>query len=299
VVADLDAASPLEALFDDTGGREAALREWQVKVQEEAAICMIGQGFEFTVSIAERPEMFAQLDALGIRPWTELYGYGMSTSTEALLSVQAADPNTQYFLSLPVTQQESYMIALVGEQLGTAVVAPTEMPSLTDQGCTGRAVLAHGGSAITEDLEEVTQQYDERMRALQESDEMASAIAGWQQCMATEGFQVRSQEPLIADIGGELEGLLQPVQEAVLELTQLELAEVFENPETAAQLLPGLNGDRLAALQQRERRTALVDLDCYEAHVKETLVPLQHRVENNLISEYSDEIEAAQQIFGS
>lgn len=296
---DLDAATPLEVMFVEAGGQDAALRSWQVAVQEDTATCMIEQGFQFTVSVAPIPVMFAEKDSMPLGQWTEMYGYGVSTSADAMLSIQAADPNTQYLLGLPPSEREAYLVALVGEILGGSQSPLVEQPPLAEQGCTGAAVLAHGGSAITEDLEVVNQEFQERTQAMQASSEMQAPLASWQECMATEGFSFRTHEAIVDNIAGQLNSLLFPVQDQSRSLDAEERDRLFANPDSATELLPGLDIDALKKLQEWERRVALVDLACYDDHVKATLVPLRVHLEREIISEYNDELNAAKDILSS
>ena len=63
-----------------------------------------------------------------------------------------------------------------------------------------------------------------------------------------------------------------------------------------ARKLPGLDVDALRALQDEELATALADLDCYDAHVRDVYEPLRNAFETELMDEFGDELDALRSI---
>lgn len=291
----IDLPSPFEEAFASVGGQDAAVRDWQYQVQETVAECMMQSGFEFVISVAPVPDMVRQRDELSELQWAERYGFGISTSADAVLQMQAQDPNSMIFLALSEGEQEEYLLTLMGEALATG--SATGPVALDQQGCSGAAVLKHGGAAITEDMAELESTYSDQLREIETQPEMVVAIEMWQQCMAKEGYFYSHEEDILASLFAELDELLAPAREQVMALTPSELQQAFDNG-TEFELL-GIDPDVLAKFQERERAIAVADYACFEAHLAETLIPLRNQAQRTLLDTYSSEVDRAVALFSN
>lgn len=291
------ADSPIGAFFADDGGFDTAVEEYSRRVEEEIVRCMAAEGFEFKVGSTasnENPVADAQSE-LSRRAWTELYGYGISTSFESVATGQSQDPNAEIFFSMSPSERDVWVFTLTGsESLGGGPVDDSR--PLEEQGCIGQSIIATGGGDALEGLGDFGDAYEEAEELLFDRNEMIIAVGDWSQCMGDAGYAGFSDlDDPQNDIGDRLSEITAPIGEALAELEADEGQALFDGNIDA---IPGLDVDALRALQAEEIETAQVDLDCYEAHVQAIYEPLRDELERGLMTEYSSELDALKNIGG-
>jgi len=288
--------SPLGAFFADDGGFEAAIAEYTVQVQESILVCMAAQGFEFAVSGANTNEVQARQNDLTQREWTAEFGYGISSSFDSIAGTQASDPNVTIFFNLSDSEREPWAFTLNGVGIagltgGGGGPVANDRP-LEEQGCIGQAIIETGGQDALEGLGDFGDIYDEGEQALFERREMIEVITAWSRCMSEAGFQFAGLDDPEDEVSERLEVITAPILPALGALSEEE-GQAFFNGETIdAEKLPGLDIDALRELQKYEIDLALVDLDCYDAEVRDVYEPLRDDFERGLLEEYSDEFTA-------
>ena len=292
------ASSPIGAFFSDDGGFEAAIAEYTIRVEEEIVRCMAEQGFEFKVSGAGPGQNEVQLaqNELTRREWTQEYGYGISTSFDSIAQSQGADPNTEIFLSMSVSEREIWVTTLTGGGLEAAGGDFDSIP-LEDQGCVGQALIETGGQEAIEGLDEFGSVYEEGEEALFDRREMIEAVDAWSLCMSEAGYpgyaKVDDPNNAISERFDEITG---PLSDALDELTPEEGQALISGESLDIEKLPGLDVDALRDLQAEEIELALVDLDCYDLEVKAIYEPLRDEFEAGLLTEFASEFDALKNI---
>ncbi len=292
-------SSPLGAYFIEDGGSDAAMREWQYSTQELIASCMKAEGFDFVPSVAEVPDMMSERSELSERAWTEAYGYGISTAFESLTQMQAADPNLAIMSAMDEVEQEIYIATLIGSDMASGdIVDPAELPPLEEQGCAGQAVLSNGGEALGEGLNEFNVAYGEAMEQVQDNPAMVAAADKWSVCMSGEGYDFADQEDSYEYVSVQFDEATSSLQSELDHLSDAELSALFDGTDTNIANLPGFDPEDLKAVQKEEIEIALADLDCYELYVAEVFEPLRDEIENGLILEYSNQLDAVRDLTG-
>jgi hypothetical protein len=183
--------SPLAQLFGyDTSPAEQRAQELQV--QQSMVECMQDEGWEYQAVdysaqggdfMAEYEEQMADPEAYG-----EKYGYGVVRSYEMqgeVGSTSFVDPNQDYVESLDPDEQSDYYEALYGATSTEQATDDTEfvMPSLEDQGCSGKAQLEVFGDSPLNDPD-VQQRLNELYEDEQNAPELQQAYDDWASCMA-------------------------------------------------------------------------------------------------------------------
>jgi len=290
------ASSPIGAFFDEDGGFEAAIAEYTIKVEEEIVKCMAAQGFEFAVTgngggFNEVQELQSEMTE---REWTTEYGYGISTSFDSLIASQGDDPNAEIVFSMTATEREIWLETLTGGSFGGI---QDENTPLEDQGCVGQALIDTGGQDAIEGMESLGMVYEEKEAAIFDEREMVNAVDGWTRCMSEAGYTGygKIDEPE-DDISTRFAELTAPMSSAFEEMTPEEGQSLLSGESNDIGDLPGLDVDALRAIQTEEIKLALADLDCYEAEVKAIFEPLRDALQNGLIDEFSDELNAIKNI---
>ena len=287
------ASSPIGALFADDGGFEAAISEYTTRVEEVITVCMANQGFEYVPSGAQQNEVQQRQNELTVAEWTAEYGYGISTSFDSIAQQQANDPNGAIIFSLSATEREIWLQTLLGASYDDPTAFEDGAPALEEQGCIGEAIIATDGQGVIEGLEDFGEAYEEGEAVIYDTNEMIVAVGDWTRCMSEIGFPDYSElgdpEEAIAD---QLEVITAPLDAALDELDPEEGRALIEGDVLDLESLPGLDVEALRSLQDEERKTALADLDCYTAHVKDVFEPLRDEFERGLLDSYGSELDA-------
>ena len=291
------ASSPIGAFFAGDGGFEAAISEYTTRVEEAITICMAEQGFEFKPTGQQQNEVQQRQNDLTVRQWTEEYGYGISTSFDSIAQQQANDPNSEILFSLSASEREVWLETLLGSGFDDPTAG--DASELENQGCIGASIIETGGQGVIEGLEEFGEAYEEGEEVIYDTNEMIVAVGEWTRCMSETGFPDYSElDDPEAAIGDELDDITAPLDAALDELDPEEGRALIEGDVLDLESLPGLDVDALRALQDKEKKTALADLDCYEAHVRDVFEPLRNEFELGLMDTYGAELDALVNIGG-
>lgn len=194
-------------------------------VENAVSECMVGEGFEYTPTpwTAEDEEMFAEEEAEGPESgsleFAREYGFGIATypgSEEALddtaefeVDEETDDPNLAYTEKLSLAEQESYFLALYGnesmldggdlefaDEVEDEMIEPEEPPSAPAvPGCYEKAQAALGVnedpySAVYEDpaYEDLWAAVDEFWENSEDPKVVATLDKEWNACMADKGL---------------------------------------------------------------------------------------------------------------
>lgn len=291
------ASSPIGAFFAADGGFQAALDEYTARVNEQIVRCMAADGFEFIPdpTRGDNPVDQAQSD-LTVRQWTTEYGYGISTSFDTIVENQTSNPNMANLFTMSESAREAWLDSLMGPDREGFDLDIGARP-LEEQGCIGHAIIETGGSGAVEGLEELGDTYDEGEQAILDRTEMITAVEAWSQCMAESGYTGYGKlEDPEDDIDSRLRAITAPLSAALDNIDQQDARALIDGTSEGLEGLPGLDVEALRELQAEERKVALVDLDCYDAHVKETFEPLRDEFERGLMDTYSTQFEALSNI---
>ena len=170
---------------------------------------------------------------------------------------------------------------------------------LENQGCIGASIIETGGQGVIEGLEEFGEAYEEGEAVIYDTNEMIVAVGDWTRCMSEAGFPDYSELSAPEEaIGSELDELTAPLDAALDELDPEEGRALIEGDVLDLEKLPGLDVDKLRELQDKEKKTALADLDCYEANVRDVFEPLRDDFERGLMDTYGSELDALANIGG-
>lgn len=293
-------SSPIGAFFADDGGMEAAQAEYNVRVETEIAKCMAEQGFEYKPSGLDfRSEADRETSTLTLPAWVAKYGYGVSTSFDSTLAMQSTDPNTVYVQSLSVAEQMLWIQALAGEQGPPTTEEEFSSRPLDQQGCVGVAIKATGLDEVMDGLSDFEDAYQQAEEQLKDNPDVINAQDAWSRCMAEAGFPgYEGQDEPEQDFQERLGKLLAPAQKELSNLSPEEAQAVFTGEAVEADQVPGLDVTALRELQAEEIRTATQDLACYNTHMKDVYEPLRDALQNGLIEEHSEALNAIKN-FGS
>lgn len=291
------ADSPLGEFFD--GGFDEAVAEYTMQVEAAVKVCMAEQGFEFAVSENGRVNDIEQRqNEMTAREWTNEYGYGISTSFDSIAQSQASDPNAQIFFNLSEAEREVWIETLSGGGFGAATGDLGSQP-LEEQGCIGQALIETGGQEAIEGLSEFGDIYAEGEEALFDRREMVLATAEWSRCMSEAGYlDLPDLDAPEAQIVERFETVIQPMSDALDNLSDEEGQALISGESLDLADLPDLDLDALRELQADEIAMALVDLDCYEAEIKDVYEPLRDEFERGLLTDYADQFDAIRNIGG-
>ncbi|MEM7095945.1 MAG: hypothetical protein AAF567_23275 [Actinomycetota bacterium] len=293
-------SSPLGAFFADDGGFQQAVAECTARVEEQIVSCMAEQGFEFKPTGGQVNEVEERQSEMTEREWTTEYGYGISTSFDTIAQNRASDPNTPIVIALGAAEREIWFLTLFGPGYDDPDAAEEDgPPPLEEQGCIGQSIIATGGSAAIEGLDDFGDAYWEQVEAIFDRPELVDAVAEWSRCMAELGYPDYAGllEPE-EDLGERLGEITGPLEAALDELEESEVRALIEGDVLDLEALPGLDVDGLRSLQALERATAIADLDCYDDHVREIYEPLRDDFERGLMDTYSAELDALKNIGG-
>jgi len=184
--------SPLARLFGyDSSPAEQRAKD--LEMQQVMVECMKDEGWEYRAVdysaqggdfMAEFEEQMADPEAYG-----EKYGYGVVRNYEMqgeLGPTTFEDPNQDYVESLDPDEQTAYYEALYGASSSAEPVTDdTEfvMPSLEEQGCSGKAQLEVYGDSPMNDPD-VQERMNELFEDAQDAPELQDAYDEWASCMA-------------------------------------------------------------------------------------------------------------------
>lgn len=184
--------SPLARLFGyDSSPAEQRAKD--LEMQQVMVECMKDEGWEYRAVdysaqggdfMAEFEEQMADPEAYG-----EKYGYGVVRNYEMqgeLGPTTFEDPNQDYVESLDPDEQTAYYEALYGASSSAEPVTDdTEfvMPSLEEQGCSGKAQLEVYGDSPMNDPD-VQERMNELFEDEQNAPELQDAYDEWASCMA-------------------------------------------------------------------------------------------------------------------
>lgn len=282
------ARSPLGAYMSDDGGFDAAMANYIGLVDAEIVVCMREQGFEFAPTARDVPEMQRRMTELTLREWVGEYGYGISTSQESFDPTQSEDPNTAIIMGMTNAERDLWREALLG---GNPDYGPNGMDQrpLEDQGCVGRGFITTGGDNAIQGLQRLGATYDEREELLLDSPGMVEAVQAWSLCISEAGYSGFDRLDSAEDhIRERFERMQREVSAAGLALSDEEREAWARGEQT--DLDPAFFDAGLFELQADEIALAVVDLDCYEAEVRDVHEPMIHALENDLIVEFEDEL---------
>lgn len=293
------ASSPIGAFFNDGGGFEQSIADYTVKVEEQIVVCMANEGFEFRQSTPQRSEIQRLQNELTQREWTELYGYGISTSFESIVQDQGGDPNAELFFSMQAGERDAWVSTLAGENANLGGGPTNQDVPLEEQGCVGEAIIATGGQEIFEGLEQIGTSYEEGLDGINDTPEMIDAISAWTRCLSEAGYPDYSEPDAPQDdIADRLTKLTAGLDAAIDALSPEEGQALIEGDKIELEDLPGLDVEGLRKLQDEELKIAVADLDCFEAHVADVFLPLRDAFERGLLDEYQSELGALKTIGG-
>lgn len=289
-------SSPIGAFFSEDGGFEAAINEYRVKVEEEIIVCMAAQGFEFKSTPLNRDPISELQADMTVREWTEQYGYGISTSFDTFFQSSAGDPNAEIVFSLGEQERELWLETLTGQAGFGGIGGPGDTP-LEEQGCIGSAIQATGGGDAIEGMEEFGAAYQEGEEALLDRAEMVDAVDAWTRCLSEGGYPGMSHRDAPSEsINAQFIELMTPMQAALAEIDPEQGRALFTGDSVELADVPDLDVDALRTLQSDEIALAVADLDCYDAHVKDTYEPLRDDFERGLMVEYQTQLDALKNI---
>ena len=291
------ASSPIGAFFAEDGGFQTALDEYRLRVEEGILVCMAEQGFEFAVTgRGGTNEVQEAQNELSERAWTIEYGYGISTSFDSVAQSQATNPNAEILFSMGAAEREAWTETLIGVGNDLGDLGNGAIP-LEERGCIGSSIIETGGQGPIEGLDDFGEAYAEREEAIFDTNEMIVAVGDWTRCMAEAGHPDFSElDAPEASFRDRLSVITAPIRPALDALEPGEGQSLFDGDEIDLAKLPGLDVDALRALQDEELATALADLDCYDAHVRDVYEPLRNAFETELMDEFGDELDALRSI---
>ncbi|MFN8021320.1 MAG: hypothetical protein U0Q03_07315 [Acidimicrobiales bacterium] len=184
--------SPLAQLLGyDSSPAEQRAKD--LELQQVMVECMKDEGWEYQAVdwsaqggdfMAEYEEQMADPEGYG-----EKYGYGVVRNYEMqgdLGSTTFEDPNQDYVNSLDPDEQTAYYEALYGATSSAEPITDdTEfvMPSLDEQGCSGKAQLEVYGDSPMNDPD-MQERLNELFEDEQNAPELQDAYDEWASCMA-------------------------------------------------------------------------------------------------------------------
>ncbi len=291
------ASSPIGAFFAEDGGFQTALDEYRLRVEEGILVCMAEQGFEFAVTGEGGTNAVEEAqNELSERAWTSEFGYGISTSFDSVAQAQATNPNAEILFSMGPAEREAWTETLIGVGNDLGDLGNGAIP-LEERGCIGSSIIETGGQGPIDGLEDFGEAYAEREEAIFDTNDMIVAVGDWTQCMSEVGYPDYSElDAPESSIRDRLSVITAPIRPALDALEPGEGQALFDGDEVDLAKLPGLDLDALRSLQAEELTTALADLDCYDAHVRDVYEPLRDEFEIDLMNEFGEELDALRSI---
>ena len=283
--------SPLDFFFEEQGGQDEAFRQWQIDTQTAVAECMRLEGFEYQVAVAEATEIQRDVESLSRLDFASEHGYGISTSANLAAPDQLLDANATYLVSLDQQGRQRYAEALVGPVLANTEVTTTAgagIPPLSEQGCSGQAVIDNGGQSFTEGL--ASFQAAQQQSLIEAKASVADAVQEWSSCMATQGFEYLDPDQPRAEIASELDSLRAPLVAQIDAMPVEQVLELLSSPNSS---LPGLDETALRDLQEQERLLATTDAECFIEHVAQAFDAVVFDQELELLEEFGDQLQTA------
>lgn len=275
------------------GDFQSALVQYQIDVEATIVLCMAQQGFEFMRTAPEVSKLDQAAAELTQAEWTDLYGYGISTDFDSLLTGQMTDPNAELFFEMSPSERELWLETLTGSStLGGNNVTGDEAPPLEEQGCVGQGIIETGGGDVIDGLEEFGSSYEEGLEGVNDTAAMIDATDAWARCMSEAGWPGYDSLDSPQDETAEtFEALVAPLSAAMDTIDPEDARALIEDGAVEIEDLPGFDVDGLRELQDREIKLANIDLDCYELHVKEIYEPLRDAFERGIIVDYQSELD--------
>jgi len=304
---------------DDMDPVEAKSLDRQVK--ELTRDCMVANGFEYTVIVAEEPATPEPEPSIATLADAQENGFGISTwltmdpdellatylAEKELAAAQSEDANSLYVAALSESEAAAYQTTLYG-------VEGDFTESTWGGGCHGRALQEiHGDSPPPALDASVGQLYDDLQEEYLADPRYIALTARYGECMRENGFSFQSNSEVYDQGQAEIRARLVEIvgEEAATHPDPLEgmtpaEAEEFQltasDEEMAARTvavwkshpLPPHDAAALASLQHEEIALAMAHVDCTNADT-EDFAALRVTIEAEFIKEHESEFLALQE----
>ena len=290
-----------------------------VRQQELIRECMVAQGFEYTPRDNRGNDAVRGFDFdPSSEDFVKEYGFGISTLFGSQIEVRASDedPNQQYRNTLSEAQKTAYDKALYGQEFGGGgfsvagggpIVgipvggAPAtsggpgggdgEAQIFTPGGCVGEAVKETGNDrAVMADLFDDLQELDERVKS---DPKMVEAMKKWSTCMSDAGYDYRDLDAAQKELRNEFAEVagLEVAGDGggfIVSFPSIGTTGGGDDQSGAQTLDPLANVDKekLAKLQEKEKRIALASYGCLDEHVIDVEQEVRERFEAEFLEEH-------------
>jgi hypothetical protein len=256
-------ASQSGSVEQQAGFSGAASPAAQAKVENEIAVCMKAEGFQYTpVDPEARQAALTGKANLSDEDFTRQFGYGIATLYGR--GTSQSDPNARVRQSLGPADQRAYDQALSGGMPDQTFFRAADTGDFSRLGgCTKRAAdKLFGGTELLTTLQRKLDELDE---AVLQDQRMVRAQEEWRRCVREKtGKTFEDSEDVEVEIQQRLSDLVGP------------LPAGESAPGEFASRTPDRPVDpaALAALRQTEVEFAIADTSCEEKHI----VPVEDAV---------------------
>lgn len=266
-----DVAEGGSSIEDKLGFTRTGVNAAQAQVENEVAVCMKDQGFDYVPSdpIAAQAALTGKSN-LTDREFEQLFGYGISTLYDR--GTRQSDPNARRRQGLSEADRRAYDRALFGENPGATFRLAVDTGDFTKLGgCTKSATDAlFGGSEL---LTRLQRKLDELDDSIVQDQRVVRAHERWAECMRTAtGNNYEDSEAVEEEIVQKLRAI------------------AGRNVAPGSVGAPGASFDVVALkeLQRYEVELSNADLACEEQHVTKTETTVREEKEARFREENAD-----------
>lgn len=281
------------------------------KVQEEIAVCMRAEGFDYVPQDPSAPGFYDggfgdRVDADGLREgtveWTDKYGFGFSTLAFSQVQVgpdlvgyddehRATDlsPNAEFVANLSPEERDAYRAALSGTEEDYENADPADL--LNGLGCSGAAVEKYGLNFNERQFglwEEFGDELSELADLAATHPTVVTAEREVSGCVVEQGFEMIDAQTA----GASIKVSLQPVYDAANSLVRTEEELAAGVPATE---FPGDVKALLAEIQRNEIDHAMAIFECgggATGSYNDAFTGVRDQMQENFIEENRDRLDA-------
>lgn len=275
----IESASPLLALIgfsSDTELNRERFSAIQSDSDTQVAACMMAQGFTWQPTAPLPGSALAAGDRTSLA-WARAHGLGVTDQLTSLSEPSAVDPNTAYLASLDADEADRWKTTLWGDT--SSLVSEADEPVVyAPAGCLGAAyATSRAAFALFQQFDDELQTLDNRIAA---DPRVMAHQTQWVTCMQAAGYSYVDQASMRSDLFAQL--LAIPGVEQVMTAASSDNGALLENVDQAA----------LAALVERERATAVANVEC-AAPTRREASEIRGTYERQFIIDHRQRLEAA------